>query len=41
MTNTKSSFVAAFLAVVLTALAFQQVLTVPIAPASPTAAQLA
>jgi heme/copper-type cytochrome/quinol oxidase subunit 4 len=41
MTHTKSSLAAAVLAVVLTALAFQQVLTGPIAPASPAAVQLA
>jgi hypothetical protein len=41
MTTTKSSLVAAVLAVVLTALAFQQVLTVPIAPASATLTQIA
>jgi len=41
MTHTKSSLVAAVAAVFLTALAFQQVLTVPIAPAPPSAVQIA
>ena len=41
MTDTKTSFVAALVAVFLTAAAFQQVLTVPPAPASVIAVQLA
>ena len=41
MTHTKSSFVAAILAVVLTAVAFQQVLTVPVAPGAPATVQIA
>jgi hypothetical protein len=41
MTSTKSSFVAALAAVFLTALAFQQALTVPVGPGSPTIVQIA
>ena len=41
MTQTKSSLAAAVAAVFLTSIAFQQVLTVPVAPSSPATVQIA
>jgi hypothetical protein len=41
MTNTKTSFVAALVAVFLTAAAFQQVLTMPVDASNPVAIQIA